>query len=88
VAAALNNLALLYRDQGRHTEAEALGGRALAILEKALGPEHRAVAACLENYSSLLRSVGRLKEAASLLARAQAIRAKRKLALGVAQAKR
>ena len=36
----LNNLAVLYRDQGRYAEAEPLYKRALAIREKALGPDH------------------------------------------------
>ena len=36
----LNNLAELYRSQGRYAEAEPLYKRALAIEEKARGPEH------------------------------------------------
>ena len=40
VAAALNNLALRYKTQGRYVEAEPLYRRSLAIREKALGPEH------------------------------------------------
>ncbi len=39
LATSLNNLALLYHDQGRYAEAEPLYERALAIVEKALGPE-------------------------------------------------
>ncbi len=39
VATNLNNLAELYRAQGRYAEGEALQKRALAIREKALGPE-------------------------------------------------
>ncbi len=38
MATDLNNLAELYRAQGKHTEAEPLYRRALAIVEKALGP--------------------------------------------------
>jgi tetratricopeptide (TPR) repeat protein len=34
----LNDLASLYQNQGRYTEAEPLYKRALAISEKALGP--------------------------------------------------
>ena len=41
VAISLNNLALLYRAQGRYAEAEPLLKRALAISEKALGPSTR-----------------------------------------------
>ena len=40
----LNNLAVLYSDQGRYAEAEPLYKRALAIREKALGPDHPDVA--------------------------------------------
>jgi Tetratricopeptide repeat len=56
--------------------AEPLYQRALAIREKALGPEHPNVATCLENYASLLRKMGRPEEAATLEVRARAIRAK------------
>ncbi len=73
----LINLAALYNDQGRYAEAEPLYERALAILEKTLGPEHPNLASTLENYSALLREVGRDAEAADMEARAEAIRAKR-----------
>jgi len=75
-AASLNNLAELYRAQGKYTEAEPLLQRALAIGEKALGPEHPQVATVLENYAALLRKMGRDAEADKMEARAQAIRAK------------
>jgi tetratricopeptide (TPR) repeat protein len=39
-ATSLNNLALLYWNQGRYGEAEPLLKRALAIREKVLGSEH------------------------------------------------
>ncbi len=76
VAQSLNNLAALYDTQGRYGEAEPLHKRALAIREKALGPEHPDVATSLENYAALLRKTGRDTEAAKLKARAKAIRAK------------
>ena len=76
MAISLNNLALLYRAQGKYTEAEPLFRRALAVWEKALGPEHPNVAMALENYAALLRKTNRAAEAAKLEARAQAIRAK------------
>ena len=41
VATNLNNLAELYRVQGRYAEAEPLNRRSLAIREKAFGPELR-----------------------------------------------
>ncbi len=49
VAQSLNNLAELYRAQGRYAEAEPPYQRSLAILEKVLGPEHPHVAQSLEN---------------------------------------
>ena len=44
LGSSLNNLAELYRAQGRYAEAHPLYKRSLAILEKAFGPEHPAVA--------------------------------------------
>ena len=43
-ATGLNNLVMLYHAQGKYAEAEPLYRRALAIWEKALGPEHPNVA--------------------------------------------
>ncbi len=76
LATSLNNLALLYKAQGRYAEAEPLYQRALAIREKALGPEHPDVAASLQNYAALLRKTGRVSEATKMEARAKAIGAK------------
>ena len=76
MATSLNNLAELYQAQGRHAKAKPLYERALAILEKALGPEHPQVAISLENYASLLRNMGRPEEGVPLESRARAIRAK------------
>lgn len=50
--------------------------RALAIVEKALCPEHPRVATLLENYALLLRTMGRSQKAKPLESRARAIRAK------------
>ncbi|MDD3581795.1 MAG: tetratricopeptide repeat protein [Desulfobacca sp.] len=76
VAASLNNLAALYREQGHYAEAKPLWQRALQIFEKALGPYHPYVATCLENYATLLRKMGGEGEAGPLESRAKAIRAK------------
>ena len=73
VARSLNNLAGLYRAQGKYAEAEPLYRRALAIDEKALGPEHPDVARTLGNYADLLREIGRTVEAEELEERARAI---------------
>ncbi len=76
MANSLNNLARLYQAQGKYAEAEPLYQRALAIVEKALGPEHPHVATSLENYAALLRQTARADEAERMEARAKAIRAK------------
>ena len=44
---------------GRYAEAERLYKRALAIKEKALGPEHPHVASNLNNLAELYRARGR-----------------------------
>ena len=76
VAASLNDLAELYRTQGRYAEAERLHQRALEILEKALGPDHPEVAASLNNLAGLHYAQGRYAEAEPLHQRALGIREK------------
>jgi tetratricopeptide (TPR) repeat protein len=49
MATSLNNLAILYDDQGKYAEAEPLLLRSLAIMEKALGKDHPNVATSLNN---------------------------------------
>ncbi|MCH6577531.1 MAG: tetratricopeptide repeat protein, partial [Proteobacteria bacterium] len=73
LATSLNNLAELYRAQGRYAEAEPLYKRALAIDEKALGPEHPDVATNLNNLAALYDDQGRYAEAEPLHKRALAI---------------
>jgi hypothetical protein len=68
---------VLYRRQGKYDQAEPLYQRALAIREKALGPEHPHTASLLKNYAALLRAMERDEEAAVLEARAEVIRVKR-----------
>jgi tetratricopeptide (TPR) repeat protein len=76
VATSLNNLAGLYDTQGQYGKAEPLYQRALAIFEKALGPEHPNVVTVLENYALCLRAIHRSQEADLLESRAKMIRAK------------
>jgi tetratricopeptide (TPR) repeat protein len=64
------NLALLYRVQGHYADAYK---RALAISEKALGPDHPAVAIRLNNLALLYRVQGRYADAEPLYKRALAI---------------
>ena len=59
-------------DQGRYAEAEPLYKRALAIREKALGPDHPDVAG-LNNLAELYDKQGRYAEAEPLYKRALAI---------------
>jgi tetratricopeptide (TPR) repeat protein len=56
VAASLNNLAELYRAQGQYAQAEPLYKRSLAIVEKALGPDHPNVATSLNNLALLYKT--------------------------------
>ncbi len=58
---------------GRYAEAEPLLQRSLAILEKALGPEHPHVATSLNNLAGLYRAQGKYAEAEPLLKRSLAI---------------
>ena len=69
----LNNLAGLYRNQGRYADAEPLYKRSLAIDEKALGPDHPAVATGLNNLALLYSSQGRYADAEPLHKRSLAI---------------
>ena len=72
----MNNRAERYRAQGRYAEAEPLYARALAIREKALGPQHQDVATSLDNLALLYRAQGQHAEAEPLYQRALAIRDK------------
>jgi len=73
VALSLNNLALLYKAQGRYADAEPVYKRALAIYEKALGPTHPYVAASLNNLAGLYDSQGSHADAEPLYKRSLAI---------------
>jgi tetratricopeptide (TPR) repeat protein len=63
---------LLYDNQGRYGEAEPLYQRALAIREKALGPDHPSTVLSVRNYALFLRERGRAAEAEKLQARFKA----------------
>jgi hypothetical protein len=60
---------------GDYAKAEPLFRRSLAILEKALGPDHPSVATSLENLAALYRATKRDTEAEQLEVRAKRIRA-------------
>jgi CHAT domain-containing protein/Tfp pilus assembly protein PilF len=74
VAGALNNLALLYGNQGRDPEAEPLYKRAIAILEKVGGLDSSEVAPELNNLAALYQRQERYADAEPLFKRALAIR--------------
>ncbi len=64
------------RDRGALAEAESLAERALAIREKALGPDHPDVALTLNGLASIYYDQGRYAETVSLFARTLAIQEK------------
>jgi tetratricopeptide (TPR) repeat protein len=72
LAATLNNLAELYKEEGRYADAEPLYKRVLAISEKALGPDHPDVAQSLNNLADLYHAQGRYADAEPLYKRALA----------------
>jgi tetratricopeptide (TPR) repeat protein len=67
-------IALVYA--GNYVKAESPLRQALAILEKALGPEHRDVATSLHNLALLYQAQGRYADAEPLYQRALAIQEK------------
>ena len=66
VASSLNNLAGLYRNQGRYSEAEPLYQQALEIRKRLLGEEHPDVASSLNNLAGLYDNQGRYSDAEPL----------------------
>ncbi len=74
LAYTLNNLAFLYNNQGRYSEAEPLYQQALAIRRRLLGEEHPDVATSLNDLAYLYYNQGRYAEAEPLLQQALAIR--------------
>src|SRR5271157_3872633 len=69
----LSQAAYYLNERARYAEAEPLMRRALAINEKALGPEHPYVASSLNNLAQLLKATNRLAEAEPLMRQALAI---------------
>jgi tetratricopeptide (TPR) repeat protein len=71
--ATLNNLALSLQHIGDYTTAEPLYRKALAVDQKALGPDHLYVATSLKNLAELLKHKGDYAGAEQLYRRALAI---------------
>jgi tetratricopeptide (TPR) repeat protein len=74
LALALNELALVYKSQGRYELAGPLCKRDLEISEKSLGKDHPEVATTLNNLALLYDSQGRYEEAEPLYKRSLVIR--------------
>ena len=74
LATSLNNLAGLYKSQGRYEEAEPLFQRSLQIREQQLGAEHPDTASSLNNLALLYESQERYEEAEPLLLRSLQIK--------------
>jgi CHAT domain-containing protein/Tfp pilus assembly protein PilF len=72
-AVALNDLGVVYKQQGKYVEAEESLRRALAITEAALGANHPETAKALIQVGLVLDYQGRYTEAAELLKRASTI---------------
>ncbi|KAH8807443.1 hypothetical protein F5884DRAFT_899840 [Xylogone sp. PMI_703] len=67
---ALNNLGLLYSNQGKLAEAEKMYIRALQGYEKALGPDHISTLNTVNNLGSLYHNQDKLAEAKKMYIRA------------------
>jgi CHAT domain-containing protein len=76
VALTLNNLAIVYCEQGKYADAEPLYQRSLAIKEKALGKDHPGVALTLDNLAAVYEAQSKYADAEGLYKRALAIKAK------------
>jgi tetratricopeptide (TPR) repeat protein len=72
-SASLNNLAVLYKMQGRFAEAEGLYTRALAIYENEISPRDPTLLGSLNNLAVLYYDQGRYAKAESLYKRALAM---------------
>ena len=73
-ATSLNNLALLYHNLGRYSEAEPLHTQAMGIRKARLGEEHPDFATSLNNLALLYESIGQYAEAEPFYRKALGIR--------------
>lgn len=69
LASSLKSPALLYHRQGKYAKAEPLFLRAIAIDEKAFGPEHGLVGESLYNLAALYQDQGKYAEAEQIYKR-------------------
>jgi tetratricopeptide (TPR) repeat protein len=68
-ATSLNNLALLYKNQGKYEQAEPLIKRALAIRERVLGPDHPDTAISLHWLAYIYSNQGKYEQSELLYQR-------------------
>ena len=71
--ALMNEAALAFFNAGKYREAEPLYERALAIWEKALGPDHTDVALSLKNLARLYRAQHKYEKAGTFCTRSLAV---------------
>jgi tetratricopeptide (TPR) repeat protein len=69
-----HNLALIYVEQKKYSDAESYYKRAIGSMEKLYGPTNRSLVMYLNNYAKLLRILKHESEAKALEARAEMIR--------------
>ncbi|MHC4750205.1 MAG: tetratricopeptide repeat protein, partial [Planctomycetota bacterium] len=74
------NLAKVYINQGKYSEAQSLCSRALDTLESIFDEHHPNVADVLETLVQLHRKTGNMAEAARLQQRAEEIRVRMRVA--------
>ncbi|KAH8757094.1 Tetratricopeptide repeat-domain-containing protein [Hyaloscypha finlandica] len=67
---ALDSLGMLFSDQGKLAEAEAMYTRALQGYEEALGPKHTSTLRTVNNLGNLYKDQGKLAEAEAIYTRA------------------
>jgi tetratricopeptide (TPR) repeat protein len=70
---ALNNLAILYRNQGKYEQAEQLYQRALEAKERVLGPDHPDTLGTVNNLAALYYKQGKYEQVKPLYQRALTI---------------
>ncbi len=73
LATTLDDLAEVYRAQGKFAEAAPLYERSMAIREKAVGPEHSDLVGTLNGLADLYRAQGKFAEAEPLYRRSLAV---------------
>ncbi|HEY9711931.1 MAG TPA: tetratricopeptide repeat protein, partial [Chroococcales cyanobacterium] len=86
VGVTANNLAMLYKMQGKYAEAEPLYRQAIDILKVGIGSDHPEFQNILAHYAEVLRQTGRADEATRLTAEAMQVTSNRLVKSGQYQA--